>query len=507
MLDHGRKGVSMEFHYEPLNWEENISLEQDQSEVDQTDYQGESSSETVEETGEEMSEQSEDTSNYDNYPNSTCDIVSRVAYLAGVPKRIFENEHEPPQWEIYEELETEKEARIVRNLCTLRTILERKYREINQAIQYELKNLDRLPEYISKEIIDQLRNDGLEIIKANRPLNQYLMDINQYIQEHISYCQGIFPIWIEWQYIKELFIMPDGKTDRGLKKAWANYMGHISQYPYQVYINWRTGEEGNILYNDQKFIKLLYQRHNQVFHGYSYVIDAGNLTKEEVYKFLDQSERTAIVVDCENSDPYKFYATLMNLEPDKLDKIKKIILYNDVHTESTWSILHQHLRIPVEHEMIPRIKENKSLVDIRLTAGTCQEFYENHIDSFIIVSSDSDYWALITSLPKAHFLVMVEYSKCGGDLKRALKENHIFYCYIDDFCTGKAASLKTDAILCEVKDYLKTKSFNIYSLLEQVYMRTAANFSDSEKEQFFTRYIKRMSLRIDKEGNVTLQLP
>ena len=39
------------------------------------------------------------------YKDSTYDIVSKVAYLIGVPKQIFENEHEPPKLDIYERLE------------------------------------------------------------------------------------------------------------------------------------------------------------------------------------------------------------------------------------------------------------------------------------------------------------------------------------------------------------------------------------------------------------------
>ena len=42
--------------------------------------------------------------------------------------------------------------------------------------------------------------------------------------------------------------------------------------------------------------------------------------------------------------------------------------------------------------MIERIKQNKSLVDIKLTARACQEHYQKQVDSFVIVSSDSDYW-------------------------------------------------------------------------------------------------------------------
>ena len=38
--------------------------------------------------------------------------------------------------------------------------------------------------------------------------------------------------------------------------------------------------------------------------------------------------------------------------------------------------------------------------------------YKNDVDSFVIVSSDSDYWGLISSLPDAHFLVMIEREKC-----------------------------------------------------------------------------------------------
>lgn len=47
--------------------------------------------------------------------------------------------------------------------------------------------------------------------------------------------------------------------------------------------------------------------------------------------------------------------------------------------------------IPVKHIMIERIKHNKSLANIKLTAHACQEHYRNEVDSFVIFSSDSDY--------------------------------------------------------------------------------------------------------------------
>ena len=42
------------------------------------------------------------------YKDSTYELVSKVAYLIGVPLRIFQNEHEPPKIEIYNRLEQKK---------------------------------------------------------------------------------------------------------------------------------------------------------------------------------------------------------------------------------------------------------------------------------------------------------------------------------------------------------------------------------------------------------------
>ena len=184
----------------------------------------------------------------------------------------------------------------------------------------------------------------------------------------------------------------------------------------------------------------------------SKVTDASLMTKEGIYRFLEQSKRCAIVVDCENSDPYKLYATLNNLNQNALlHKIAKIILYDDIHTTSAWDILSEFTEIPVEHEIIERVMENKSLVDIRLTTGTCREFFQNDTDSFILASSDSDYWGLIPAMPEAHFLVLIEEDKCSPLIRKAMDDQGITYSYIDDFCTGNSNQIKEQAVLREVQ--------------------------------------------------------
>ena len=52
------------------------------------------------------------------YKNSTYMLVSKIAYLIGVPEQILQGERVPAKMrETYEELDKIKEARIIRNLC------------------------------------------------------------------------------------------------------------------------------------------------------------------------------------------------------------------------------------------------------------------------------------------------------------------------------------------------------------------------------------------------------
>lgn len=454
-------------------------------------------------------EETANRSRYALYENGTYMVISKFAYLIGVPFHIFENEHEPPKMEWYEALEKDKNARIIRNLCMLRTAFERNYRNIYQAMRYDLKGIASMPEYIPRECIDQLSADGLSIYRANAQPIQYIIDINSHIANRINNCKNLFPIWLNWSYIRQLFIMPGGTTEKGAKGAAADYYAHKEIYPYQVYMNWSAPSNvGNILYNDKKFVRLLYEHHEDYFTDMSKVTDAGLIAKNGIYDFLERSSRTAVVVDCENADPYKLYATLNNLDQAALlGKISKIILYDDVHTTTAWKILEKFTQIPIEHNMIERIKENKSLVDIRLTTGTCREFFQNDTDSFILASSDSDYWGLISAMPEAHFLVLVESDKCGPDIKRAMIDAGITYCYMDDFCTGNSDEIRIQAVLNEVRKSLdEAVHFNIQELFQEAIRRTRAELSTGEQAQFYDRYLRPMRLNVDKEGNVEVQL-
>lgn len=444
---------------------------------------------------------------YTDYKNGTYTVVSKVAYLIGVEKKHFENDHEPPKMEWYHELSKNKNARILRNLCLLRNAIEKNYSAIYSAMNSDIKNLDSLPQYIPQEAIAELEQDGISIIKRNAKPVQYLLELNRNINNRINNCKSFFPIWLKWDYIRQLFIMPGGTTEDGVKKAGEEYYANKRNYPYQVYINWNGSDNGNILYNDKKFVILLYEHQNDIFTDISKVTDAGNVTKKGIYSFLENSKKTAVVVDCENSNPYKVYAMLSNMDSEALlNKICKIILYDDVHTTSAWGVLNEFTEIPVEHKVINRIKEEKSLVDATLMLGTAKEFYRNDVDSFILLSSDSDYWSLIRELEEARFFVMVEQSKCGSAIKKALIDSGVTYCYLDDFCTGNTG-IVTKTLLSEIKSVVdQSLNLNIKQVLNDAIYNTRADLSEAEIRQFYDRYLKKMKLEIDSNGEVRIVL-
>ena len=181
--------------------------------------------------------------------NSHREIISKIAYLIGVKKIFFEYDNQSPQLEIFEELEQNKDARIIRNLCILRTTIGRNFKFIKDAMKYEFKTLNTIGNKYIKEAITNLRDDDIDIVKYNKQkLSQYIIDINRLIAGHIFYCKNLFPDWIVWDYIKDLFLMPNGYTEKGTKAAMELYYPNVNKYPYKMYINWKNPkDEGNIL--------------------------------------------------------------------------------------------------------------------------------------------------------------------------------------------------------------------------------------------------------------------
>lgn len=441
------------------------------------------------------------------YRNATYNIVSIMAFLIGVDEAYYQSNtgEDSPQIETYKKLQANKNARIIRNLCIVRTGIEKHYLAISRAFIHDFKNIGSVPDYIPSVAVEELSRDGINLHRNRPDVNQYLIDINREIGNRINNIKNLFPEWLKWEYIRPLFIMPNGQKREGIKAAGAEYNSNRNRYPYQCYINWEGGENGNILHNDEKFVTLLYISHEDYFEDLSLVRDASINTYNNIYTFIESSNRTLIVVDCENSDPIKLAACLSGIAARDIEKVHKVLLVDSDYTTPGWGILSRVPNLPIDRIVIPRIVEHKSQVDMALAARTCQEVYKNGVDSVVLVSSDSDYWALIQALSDIDFLVMAEKGKCGASMRTALEEGNIYYCYIDDFCTHASYSIKTAALKEHIQSVLDNSiQLNAKTLLEDALRETWMQMTPKEKEGFYKRYLKAIRVVIEDDGTMKL---
>lgn len=436
----------------------------------------------------------------------TTSLVSKMAYLTGVERRIFENPNEPFCLEIYRELDGKQNARIIRNLCMIRTKLELNFGFINHAMRYELKNLDAMPEYIPAECLKSLEQDGISLVRANRKTTQYIIDVNSLITQRISSCRELLPDWLNWNYVRQMFIMPKGTTEQGIKQAAAVYYTHKQCYPYQVYLNWTPSEQGNIFYNDRKFVTVLYAQHGDTFRDVNRVSDAAEGTKDALPRFLMDAGKAIMVVDCENADPCRFHGMLESLRKSaSMAQVSKIVLYNDIHASTAWKMLNRFANLPVEHHMTARVKADKSIVDPQLITGVCREHYENGVDSVILVSSDCDYCGMIAMLPQVRFFVMAEQRKFSPDTRAALEQMGATYCSMDTFSAADNGFM-TAVLLGEVRQaIIRTMGFNVRTMLDQACHSARVEPSEAEKQQFFDRYLRSMRISFAADGQPVLQ--
>ncbi len=444
---------------------------------------------------------------YDNsmfYQSVQKGVSLTVAFLIGTKMDVLVDNN-PNEKDLFDKLSNDKNAVVLRTLCNIRSNLMLNYTNTERNIVFNMQNLDRQDIY--KEDIKTLSQNDINIIKVNYKVNRYLADINMLISQRVGTVKDLFPEWVKWEYLKSLFVMPKGQNEDMIKAESKKFIQSRLSYPFTRYIYWHPVEEGNILLNDEKFLKILYRQFKDEFQDISKVKDASESVKTNIYDFINNNDSTVIVVDCENSDAYKLASVLKQLDSNEIERINKIMLYDDIHTTRAWAFLNKITNIPVEHILVDRIKENKSLVDMKMCAGVSASYYRDNITSFILCSSDSDFWGLISSMPEANFLVMIEYSKCGPDIKNALIENGTYYCSIDDFCTGNIKNFKMAILHNELESRIKNMvELDTNALLDDIFTTLRMEISDAERQNFYKKYIQSMSLQIDKEGIMRIRI-
>lgn len=399
--------------------------------------------------------------------NSGATLCKKLQFLIGVPEQFLDG------YDDYQGLPIE-----VRRLCKLRSTIVSRFFDINKKFRNS-HSLYGVPEV--KSLIDEISECDISIEKYHGSLSQQVMELNQLIDKRMEKLSTEFqPIPAEW--IQELFHMPDGDTTDGVRNACIKYRKFRKYYPFQMYVNFDFAvvreelRSKNILGDDGRLSDLLAEIHKSRFC--------------KLYDFIGEHRDVVVVADCENSNPQRLYNSLR----PALYGINKIILIDDTHSNALWEELAQELTalgFQVEHVQIGRLKSEKSLTDFKMVSKTCEEYYQNHIRNFVFASSDSDVWALVTSLPEADIMVLAERCKSGDVLIDALTQNDIPNAFMEE--------TQTDST--ELMD--KVVSREMQAMIQKKFMeprRVVLNVLDKlnlyPDQESFERYIKEAEVAV-----------
>lgn len=451
-----------------------------------------------------------DTPSYSN--PYTKKISFTVGFLIGVEenhlKNILQSDREYSQ--LLSALNTNENALVFRNLNVLRTKLMLNFKDISHKIKlssHEYIGVERIS-YL-KDIFSLLSNYGITSINdASGNIDNYIYNINNEITNRIDNIKDLFPSWVEFKHLRFAFTMP-----KNIKEERERFQHNHDLYPYQKYFHWTNPyDNGNILFNDGKLLEVLYENNGDMFNDIAKVSDASLDNKNRIKDFITHSNKVRIFVDSENCDPYRFQSMLDSLRSFEIDKIDRIVIFYDVrYSNPAWKQFNNYsysCDIDVEIRSIERIKENKSLVDQELAFVVGEAKFKDGVDSFIIASSDSDFWSIINKLDGSHCLVLMEYEKRAYEYTEKLRENDVFYCYLDSFKAPGCNTFTEEAIKNEFEKVIGNDLIGkrASELLNEAVRNSHAEISKKEKEMLFSKFFSNLEFVINSEGCCDVKL-
>ena len=86
-------------------------------------------------------------------------------------------------------------------------------------------------------------------------------------------------------------------------------------------------------------------------------------------------------------------------------------------------------------------------------------------------------------------------------------DSGIFYCYLDDFYSGNSEDIKKNALFKEMYRWIDNSvHLNVNDMFDAALRNTRIDMSPAERRQFYEKHIKHMTLQIDEDGNVGIEL-
>ena len=437
-------------------------------------------------------------------------LAATTAYLCGINITRWAYASLDSQ-SLFEELDSQSDIKTVHILSKLRTILMKNITAIDDFRSYALDSYDSMMWFDANDF-RFLEINGITLNLRPKAASDMVAEVNDALFSRIDeVIQKLYPLWIHTEFIKNLFLFPKKGGKYSVSEERVKYSKNYGRYPFLAYINWNPSDNEPYLFKDDiTLLTVLYRKNGLEFEQEDKCQDASVQIKNNVYDFLESASRTVIVVDCENANPFKLYSFLTSDGiSSKLSKIEKIILYDDVNTTKQWANLQNVTQIPIERIETRRILKHKSVVDATLISGICKCFYKDNIDSFLLFSSDSDYLAMIFSIPDGSFFVLTEEEKVSDCVKTELDAANIPHCSLDEFGAGDYEAFSQKLLLTEFKREFPTLiGKNAMEVVKDIY--TTVGLTDADEEDmaaFYKRFAKHLVLTINDNGCYEIVLP
>lgn len=149
------------------------------------------------------------------------DIVTTVAFLIGVPEVQFTSEKTTLKEDLYHTLLKNYNARLIRDISLVRVAIQKNFVKIFQEMQHDTTHMKSLTntDLIPQDSVQRLEKADINLYAKRNSVNDFQIVLNKEMQSRIASCKSLFPDWIEWDYIRKLFIVPNGLKEEGIKEA------------------------------------------------------------------------------------------------------------------------------------------------------------------------------------------------------------------------------------------------------------------------------------------------
>lgn len=438
-------------------------------------------------------------------------IVTPMAYLTGVSEDLLDKRYDDND-ELLKKLRSDDDAGRIRHLCMIRN-------EIMKDFMYFVDNMDRFSYGFgrgldgierTKESAEWLRSHGTEVCLTGKKVNDHQIHINELIAQNINSVRKYFGEDIDFEYIRDLFVIPRYKQIENIKKearTFCNYSLH-GFYPFGRYLHWSPCDNGLIFDNDLHFLDVVYSQHNDRYMTPWNYTDADADIQGCISDYIENAAGNVhMYVDSENVDIYQLVSMLEALDGTVRERIGKIIVIRDKNNHQGWQLISSRIGIKVEHHHAVRIIDGKSSVDPDLMLDAANDFHENNVRSIIIISSDVDFSSLIRKV-KASYLVFYQRNKISTRTLDFYRENGVQTVALNEFAAHRSESFKKQVFRQEIIRFFKEQfMLNGMEIANKINTLTSMHLSDTELKNYYKKYIKGSMIGFGENGEFTVSIP